>query len=260
MKTKRVASRILAHCAACWACACVASAAAQSEPAAESREAAPVAAPVAEQRLFVLSRLTFIAPGTLTTISTCEGDGCKPNMLKSRDAEDGARNAAFDLGLELLFRVGKFGRLGLGLDAQVTAFTVEGKGQAPDLDPGQFLRVPLIGELRIRASDVLAFPVRAFGGLNLFFPASDLRDSLEAVQERCQDVAGCDADGPMGVGIVVGGGVGVAYDLGDLGVRGDLLVGFDWVRLQAATFDQQDAVLTTALSGLVIAPSFAIEL
>jgi hypothetical protein len=200
------------------------------------------------------ARMSVVVPGEITLSARCTGDDCPDD---DEEEEDTDRTSSFNLGGELLFRLSEVMRLGFGVDAQLTKYEVD---EDPDEgeDIGRFIRLPAIGEARIGLTDSLALPLRAFVGPAIFVPDGPFEDALEANEEGCDAAPNCSSDGTLGVGLTVGGGIGLLFDLGPVSLRGDLLVGFDWARMQ--TLDVDDATLKFNLSSLMIAPSFAVEI
>ncbi len=201
------------------------------------------------------ARLTIVAPTELDLIGKCDGNGCPEDDTTTRD-----RNATVNLGGELLFRLSEAFRLGVSLSVQLNKLELEGKGLEQDSTFGRFIRAPLIAEGRIPLSQRLALPIRAFAGPALFAATDDLDDVLDELHDRCDDVPGCDSAGPPGIGVTLGAGIGLLVDVGPVSLRADLLVGWDWVRLMTIHNDDADVKSSLSMSGLMVAPSFALEI
>lgn len=224
--------------------------------------AAPEEAAPSRGRFFFVPRLTIVFPGKAKETVACEGDGCDEaeNHFKP------GRNTGVLLGAEFLFAATPEFYLGLGFHAQLNSSTYDYPDGTDSFAAGRALWLPAIAEYRVAVSKSIDLPIRASAGLALLVGGKDLEDLADSLRENCQDVVDdggkCSVDGPPGVGVILGAGPGVVVHLGPVGLRADLALGYQWLRLLKSdiSLGSSHATLKNTLGAFTATASFAVEI
>lgn len=188
-------------------------------------------------------------PGTLT--SECTGLGCSYGPF-DEDAEFDGKGANVALGVDLLIGLDETVHVGAGLGVVPG---LEGEFPASEGLPaepfelGTAFTLHGILEGRFAVNESLAIPVRGQLGMLFLKPAEEIKSQLDGIEAACGRAdslpgASCSYSGPLGMQL--GGGVGVAYDLGAVVLRFDFMYTYDWLRLAKAKTEGSSDIQATA--------------
>jgi Tetratricopeptide repeat len=197
------------------------------------RVAAPPSAPALSEstrRWSFVPRLTLVMPGAGRLRRECSEALCDERIDSKWKHR---RNAAPLLGVDVMYALGPSFRVGLGVHAQLNQTHARGDGSTAEL--GRAFYIPLTGEYRWALRPGLTLPLRASAGLLLQQAGIDMERVADQFAEDCaafrDDGYRCTVSGPPGLGMAMGIGPGLAYELGALVLRVDLTLGFQWLRL-----------------------------
>jgi len=199
---------------------------------AESVEA-PQSAPTLNEstrRWSLVPRFTLVMPGHGRLRRECSEGLCDERV----DAKwKYRRNAAPLLGVDAMYALGPRFRVGLGVHAQLNE--THGRGDGSEAELGRAFYIPLTVEYRWALRPGLTLPLRASAALLLQQAGIDVERVADQFADDCAELRDdgfrCSVSGPPGVGMALGIGPGLAYELGSVVLRVDLTLGYHWLRL-----------------------------
>jgi hypothetical protein len=199
----------------------------------EAQARLPDEAPVEprHRRFFVAPRMTLVMPGKGVNRDTCSGALCTSSSDWGSNTYQ--RNAAPMLGIDGVYELLPAVRAGFGLHVQLNTTSWE-FAPGDDLVFGRSFWLPAHAEYRVRLAQAWEVPLRAMVGMALVQPGRDFKRLGDSARSACESNAAqgiaCSVSGPPGVGVILGAGPGVAYSLGHVALRADLMLGYQRTR------------------------------